>query len=104
MDQYHKMILESHSSGEEIWNCPTCGRRFQVNWEPKFKKTVLEAGDENASHTGGKSGLEMGSVQHSYKRQATSEENSISMDDSTLAPWVAWLDKVGFENLWNEEG
>jgi len=105
MDQKHEMILEStHSSGAEEWYCPTCGRRFQIIWEPKFRKTVLEVGDEYASHSGAKSELQMGPVKPKYKKLPGPEENSISNDDSTLAPWIEWLDKVEFENLWNEEG
>ena len=104
MEQRHEMILETtHSSGAEEWYCPTCGRRFRVNWEPKFKKTVIDTGDENASHSGAKSGLQMGSVRQGFWRQSGSEDSTISIEDSTLAPWVQWLDKVGFENLWNEE-
>ena len=105
MDQeYHQMVLEEvHPSGEETWNCPICGRRFQVTWEPKFRKTVLEIGDTYVTHSGGKSGMQMGSVQHRYKRRSEIEENSISIGDSTLAPWEEWLDKVGFENLWNKD-
>jgi DNA-directed RNA polymerase subunit RPC12/RpoP len=62
--QKHEMVLEAtHPSGEEEWNCPTCGRRLLINWEPMFKKTVLETGDEFSIHSGGKGGLSMGSVE-----------------------------------------
>jgi hypothetical protein len=62
--QKHEMVLEAtHPSGAEEWNCPTCGRRLLINWEPKFKKTVLEAGDEFSIHSGGKGGLSMSSLE-----------------------------------------
>ena len=58
--QHHEMRLEKiHSSGAEEWFCPTCGRRFLMNWPPAYKKIVLEAGDESAMHSGGKGGLQM---------------------------------------------
>ena len=106
MDQeYHQMVLEEvHPSGEEIWNCPTCGRRFSVNWEPKFKRTILEAGDEYASHSGSKGGLQMGSMRTMPTDNSFPEEKQvISLEDPRLAPWKTWLDKVDFENLWNNE-
>ena len=106
MDQkYHQMILEKvNSSGEETWNCPICGRRFSVVWEPKFKKRVLETGDENAAHSGSKGFLQLESKQVTQVAGTNSkEELGISMEDPSLAPWMAWLDEVGFENLWNNE-
>lgn len=61
----HEMILkQTHEGGAEEWYCPTCGRRFLMQWPPNFKRIVLECGDENAIHTGSKGGdpseLEMG--------------------------------------------
>ncbi len=58
--EQHEMILEeSHPSGADEWYCPTCGRRLLMNYGPEFKKTVLEAGDEYAVHSGGKGGVRM---------------------------------------------
>lgn len=63
-EQTHEMILETtHPSGVEEWNCPTCGRRLLVSWEPNFQKTVLEVGDEFSIHSGGKGGLSMSSIE-----------------------------------------
>ena len=62
--QRHEMVLEiAHPSGAEEWNCRTCGRRLLISWEPAFKKTVLEAGDEFSIHSGGKGGLTMSAVE-----------------------------------------
>jgi hypothetical protein len=104
-EQYHRMILEKeHPSGEEDWYCPTCGRRFIVNWEPKFKRRVIEIGDENAVHSGGKGGLQMGTSQvKPVDAPLAADEPVISVDDPSLAPWANWLDEAGFEDLWNEK-
>src|SRR5215211_652332 len=60
----HEMVLETaHPSGAEEWYCPTCGRRFMLNWPPEYKKVVLNVGDEFVSHSGGKGGLSMGSIE-----------------------------------------
>ena len=58
--QPHQMLMETtHPSGDEEWYCPTCGRRFLVRWQPRYKKVVLEPGDEYAIHSGGRGGLRM---------------------------------------------
>jgi len=104
-EERHVMVLEKeYPSGEEDWYCPTCGRRFLVNWEPKFKRTVLQKGDEYAVHTGGKGGLQMGTTQPASGDIPGVEKKSVaSMDDPRLAPWAAWLEEVGFENLWDDQ-
>lgn len=62
--QRHEMVLEkTHSSGVEEWYCPVCGRWTLVNWQPQFKKMILETGDEYITHSGGKGGLRMGTLQ-----------------------------------------
>jgi len=103
--QQHEMVLEkTHPSGIEEWNCPSCGRCLFINWEPQFKKTVLQAGDEYAIHSGGKGGLKMGPMQARPVNQASLEDKTVAPDeDPSLAPWVAWLEKSDFESLWNDE-
>lgn len=57
----HEMILTgSAESGAEEWACPTCGRRMLLRWPPHYEKLVLEHGDDNAVHFGGKGGLRVG--------------------------------------------
>ena len=104
-EQYHVMVLDKqYPSGEENWYCPTCGRRFIVNWEPKFKRTILEIGDEYAVHSGGKGGLQFGSMQVTPVNDSIPGEEFVqSMEDPGLAPWEEWLDKIGFEDLWDDE-
>ena len=57
----HQMRLErTYESGAEEWLCPSCGRKFVMQWPPRYKRIVLHEGDQNAAHTGGKGGLHMG--------------------------------------------
>ena len=106
MDQQrHEMVLEkSYPTGIDEWYCPTCGRRLLMNYEPIFKKTVLDAGDEYVIHSGGKGGLNIGSVRATQMGVTSGKDESpVSSEDPTLAPWVTWLDEIDFENLWNED-
>jgi hypothetical protein len=99
----HEMILETtHPSGAEEWNCPTCGRRLLISWEPKFTKTVLEVGDDFSIHSGGKGGLKIGGTQilpHPNPEEETPPLNK----DPRLAPWEAWMAERDFEDLWGDE-
>ena len=52
-EQRHEMQLKAvYPSGAEEWLCPECGRRFIAQWEPKFRRVILEHGDEVTIHTG----------------------------------------------------
>ena len=96
--QHHEMILEkTHDSGAEEWYCPTCGRRFLMQWPPEYKKVILENGDESAVHSGGKGG---GSMQPSPVMH-TQEDPWIN--DSNMLPWIEWMDRIDFESLWERE-
>lgn len=97
--EQHEMRLEkSHPSGAEEWACPTCGRRFVMQWPPAFKRIVLEAGDEYALHSSGKGGLRMGAVQvndgHHHE-----EERVIS--DELRAAIEEILENIDFDDLGN---
>jgi len=106
--QKHEMILEKkHPSGADEWFCPTCGRRMLISWEPKFRRTVLAAGDPRATHGGFRIDLPMGglpvptaigSTSHEYR-----DDVELNIDETSLAPWKAWLDKRGFEDLWDRD-
>ncbi len=57
----HQMELATTlPTGEEEWFCPTCGRRFLMQWAPAYKKVILAPGDEYAIHRGGKGGVQIG--------------------------------------------
>lgn len=74
----HVMVLEStQPSGAEEWYCPTCGRRFLLNWQPNYQKVVLNAGDEFAGHSGGKGGISMGFIQIDRRIERELPENII---------------------------
>ncbi|HXQ33753.1 MAG TPA: hypothetical protein VN843_07065 [Anaerolineales bacterium] len=99
----HEMQLKTEStSGAELWYCPRCGRRLLLDWEPKFKKTILEAGDEYAIHSGGKGGLRMGRTQIMTVNDPSFEEEH-PIEDARLAPWEEWLEESDFEDLWDDE-
>ncbi len=54
----HEMnLIDTHEDGEEEWLCPECGRRFLMRWPPEYSRTVLDPGNEDVIHTGGKGGL-----------------------------------------------
>jgi hypothetical protein len=104
MYQQHIMILEkTHPSGADEWVCPICGRRLLLDYEPTIKKTVLETGDAYAIHSGGKGGLQTGSLPPMPIEKPILEESRALLEDSSLAPWVAWMDEINFENLWHDE-
>ena len=100
----HAMELErTYPSGAQEWRCPTCGRHMIMQWPPNYKKIVLEAGDENASHSGGKGGLRMGAAQVASADDllaSSAPPCSADADDTTpddrpnheaLGPWLKWL-------------
>lgn len=68
-EENHEMYVEKvYESGNEIWQCLTCLRRFMISWNP-FKKTVLDVGDENASHSGSKFWIEFNKTSIDKKEQ-----------------------------------
>jgi hypothetical protein len=104
----HVMHLErTHPSGQEEWSCPTCGRRFLLQWPPSFKKIILNPGDDAVAHSGAKGSPELQlvmatdqvSVQPSIALNGSIAE-PIDTDDSlpaeTLTPWLKWLQHVEF--------
>jgi hypothetical protein len=96
----HEMVLDkTYPTGAEEWYCPTCGRRFVMQWPPKYKRIILNGGDEYAGHSGGTGGLRIGKVQI-----RSSEENASPMDEELpLEHWKSWLDSVDIDDLWNRE-
>lgn len=59
-NQHTMQLAKEHDSGSEEWYCPTCERRFVVQWQPNYKKIILNPGDEDAFHSGGKGGVSLG--------------------------------------------
>lgn len=52
-EQKHEMkLINTHPTGAEEWVCPECGRHFIAQWSPKFRRVILENGNEKIVHTG----------------------------------------------------
>jgi hypothetical protein len=93
----HEMVLNAtHASGAEEWLCPTCGRRFLLQWPPDYKKIVLNSGDESALHTGGKGEERLDVSERAH--EATED-----VADERLQPWLTWMDSSDFDRLWTQE-
>ncbi len=110
--QEHTMLLvTTHDTGAEEWYCPTCGRRFLMNWPPDYKKIILERGDETATHSGGKGGISMHRPEISQEQSDESYDPPEKLeglsreveDEPGLDNWRELLDKINFESWWDEE-
>lgn len=102
---YHEMVLDNtYPSGAEEWYCPTCGRRFLMQWPPAYNKVILDPGDETAIHSGGKGS------QAGQSSSVLPEEKGLQVDidmlskeeEESLIPWTEWFDRIDFESLWNK--
>lgn len=91
LPQHEMQLAQTHATGVEEWFCPACGRRFLMQWPPAYKKIILEAGDEQAIHSGGKGGLHI-----NVPRVAEVEEPGLA-DESHDNPWAEWLDDIDFD-------
>ena len=90
----HQMQLEkTHASGAEEWHCPTCGRRFLMQWPPVYKRIIMEAGDEYAFHSGAKGGVRMGPLQVSPH----AEEMDEPVSDELRAALDEVLNDIDFD-------
>jgi hypothetical protein len=107
------MRLEQvYASGAEEWACPTCGRRLVMQWPPAYKRIILEPGDEQAVHAGGKGGLRMASAEVSQGEERPAadahpgsgapaaadlpEPEGAPIADE-LRPWLKWLRDLGLD-------
>lgn len=96
-EKYHEMILEkTHISGVEEWYCPSCGRRFLVQWPPAYKMIILEQGDKDTRHNVSKANSLIGSypITHTKATDLT--------DEFRLIPWIKWMEKVDFDSRWGK--
>jgi hypothetical protein len=85
-DQHQMQLEKVHPSGAEEWCCPSCGRRFLLQWPPAYKRIIMEAGDEYATHSGAKGGVRMGSLQinpnHDEEETPVSDELRAAIEDA----------------------
>jgi hypothetical protein len=96
--QRHEMILEvTHPSGAEEWYCPTCGRRFMLNWPPVYRKIILDPGNELAIHSGGKGGLNMSQVDIDPRDEPELPPRIRSSIEKILRDFDGDLDESGSE-------
>ncbi len=87
-EQSHKLnLVKRYESGAEEWYCPTCGRRFIIQWTPEYQRVILEMGDEAAIHNTGKGAMVVCRAQN---------------EDPWLAPWEEWLAKGDFNSRWDD--
>lgn len=104
---HHAVFLErTLSTGQEVWSCPTCGRRFLLQWPPAFKKTILVPGDESVAHCGTKDTPDQdlmliadpANLQAAAERDANDQpsDHGDHLPPETLAPWLDWLQQVAF--------
>ncbi len=91
--EHHEMHLEKeHPSGFEEWVCPVCGRKLLMRWPPDYTKVVVEPGNEMATHSAVKGGLELQNAQVKMNEQAASPVE----EDERLAPWIEALKNIDF--------
>jgi hypothetical protein len=94
--EHHRMeLIYSHPSGVDELYCPTCGRRILIQWPPDYKKTILEVGDEYATHSGGKGGLEISAPQIAQQPEQSAQ------DTDRLDQWEKLLDQMDFKDHWS---
>lgn len=79
-EQHQMELVETHASGAEEWFCPTCSRRFLMQWAP-YKKIVLESGDEYATHSGGKGGLQLNGANVVESRSNAEQEEKLFSEE-----------------------
>jgi hypothetical protein len=111
--RHHTMYrLDTQTSDDEEWFCPTCGRRFLLRWPPMYRKTVLNPGDDCVTHSGSKGGLATGqlSLGISSVMQTNVTDHSVGFDPSpdpaghdeteltdALRPWLRALREAGLD-------
>jgi len=89
--QSHEMqLVTTHSSGAEEWHCPECGRRFVAQWEPSFRRVILERGNDWAPHRGRGSGFR-------EEILAEPDQDNPSEDVQLSDVWKKLLDKLDFD-------
>ncbi len=100
----HNMVMvREHGTGAEEWYCPTCGRRFLLQWPPNYKRIILEAGDEIAFHSATKGGLKLNvrvepdDPTNNHEVQADGSDVNVS-DVGAFADWLDQLDFGDDEN------
>lgn len=78
----HEMKLEAtYPTGAEEWYCPTCGRRFLMQWPPHDKRIMMERG---------KGGLQIDSTQ-------PKDDSGPASPDLNLGSWLDGLQEIDLD-------
>jgi hypothetical protein len=91
----HQMVItNTFATGEQEWYCPTCGRRFILQPPPNFKRIIIDEGDEQTPHSGGRGGVVVGNanIEPADPRDIDENQGTVDPDDPYLSPWKRWLD------------
>lgn len=93
-DNFHEMVFEkTHLSGVEEWYCPSCGRRFLVQWPPAYKMVILEPGEKDTRHN----------LSKVNSRLSAPQTNKIEpIEEFRLIPWLKWMEEVDFASRWDK--
>jgi len=96
-DSYHEMVFEkTHLSGVEEWYCPSCGRRFLVQWPPAYKMIILDPGEKDTRHNLSKVNSQRGASQVKQTKEIE------PIEEFRLIPWLKWMEKVNFASRWDK--
>ncbi len=95
-EQHDMQLVGTHPTGAEEWHCPTCGRRFLLQWPPNYEKIILEAGDEYAIHGGGKGGLQLQPPR--VDPQGSHEQDEPTMSEELRAALEELLKDIDFDD------
>lgn len=100
--QHHMVIARTYPTGAEEWYCPTCGRRFIMQWPPSYKRILLETGDEAVQHDGSKGemgmGLDMGTQSVENKDETPGYDENEMLD-----PWLEYLNEIDLDTRLDDE-
>ncbi len=70
-----------------------------MQWPPAFSRLILQEGDENAIHSGGKGGLNL----HQAGILPAAAPPLTQEEEETFQPWLDWFEQIDFDNLWNKD-
>jgi len=92
-NRFHVMVIEkTYPSGAEEWYCPACGRRLIMQWNPEYRRIILQSGEETILHTGSKAGVQVRSESIRFDERSGKVSTGPTKEIDRLAPWREWLD------------
>ena len=95
IERHEMELVQTHPNGAVEWHCPICNRRFIMQLPPNYKRVILEAGDEEAIHCGGKGGAFMHPPEAPASRRQLDSE---ALRDGTRAPHESVNHERGYCN------